>query len=75
MIKSVYWVLRIAAYAACLGGVVLHLNQQPYGIPLVGLGFICFFASYGIRIWLHFKPKRIAAAEPEAEAETESAGE
>ena len=61
-------------YLACLAGIFLHLHQMQaadsgageFGLPLVGLGFIAFFASYALRAWLRFAPRRSDDALPPA---------
>lgn len=70
MITKLYWATRILAYVACLGGVAVHLHHAQadprsanYGLPLIGVGFICFFISYAIRAWMRFAPRRPATEE------------
>lgn len=72
MITKVYWATRILGYLACLAGIFLHLHhlQLPealaanYGLPLVGLGFVAFFASYAIRAWIRLAPRHPASSDP-----------
>jgi hypothetical protein len=68
MITKIYWATRILGYLGCLGGVFLHLHHMQaadprvtnYGIPLIGAGFLFFFASYAIRAWIRLAPRRPA---------------
>ena len=71
MIVKLYWVARIAAYVACLAGILTYLYHQPdadpsvrnLGLGLVGGGFVAFFISYAVRAWLRFGPARAADKE------------
>jgi len=66
MIKKIYWTFRIVGYAACLGGIFFYLAHQAdaadkmrnIGLGIVGIGFLAFFTSYGLRAWLRFGPRR-----------------
>jgi hypothetical protein len=60
MMIKIYWFFRIAAYAACLGGVIWFLAHQTdatggqEGLYAVYAGFVAFFISYAIRFFLRF---------------------
>lgn len=62
MIKKIHWATRIAGYVVSLAGVLFFLAHQTdadpalknLGLGIVGIGFVCFFVSYAIRIWIRF---------------------
>ena len=62
MIIRLYWITRILGYAASLVGVLFYLRHQAdaaadgrnLGLAIVGAGFISFFISYAIRVWVRF---------------------
>ncbi|MBR4189174.1 MAG: hypothetical protein IKQ55_04355 [Kiritimatiellae bacterium] len=60
MMVKIYWFFRIAAYAACLGGVAWFFAHQASpsggqeGLYAVYAGFLAFFVSYAIRFFLRF---------------------
>lgn len=62
MITKIYWIARILGYIACLAGIFYFLAHQPdadpsartLGLGFVGLGFVGFFVSYAIRVWLRY---------------------
>jgi len=66
MIKKLYWAFRLIGYIACLGGIFFYLAHQAdagdemrnLGLGIVGIGFFAFFASYGLRAWLRYAPKK-----------------
>ena len=66
MITKLYWITRVFGYLACLAGIFLYLysradadpRAEQFGLGLVGLGFVGFFASYACRAWLRFGPRR-----------------
>jgi hypothetical protein len=67
MIIKIYWVARVLGYVACMVGIFLFLAHQAdadpatknMGIGLVGIGFLGFFISYALRVWLRFGPRRL----------------
>lgn len=71
MITKIYWAARIAAYVACLAGILTYLYHQPdadpsarnAGLGFVGFGFVAFFISYAIRAWIRLGPGRHANGE------------
>ena len=64
MIVKFYWITRVLGYVASMVGIFLFLynradaNQSlaQTGLGLVGLGFVGFFISYGLRAWLRYRP-------------------
>ena len=66
MITKIYWATRLIGYVVSLVGIFFFLAHQAdadpslrnVGFALVGIGFVSFFASYGIRIWLRFGADR-----------------
>lgn len=60
MMVKIYWFFRIAAYVACLGGVVwfwanrTSANGGQEGLYAVYAGFLAFFVSYAIRFFIRF---------------------
>ena len=64
MIIKFYWITRVLGYVACMVGIFLFLwhktdadqSLAQTGLGLVGLGFVGFFISYGLRAWLRFGP-------------------
>ena len=69
MIIKLYWITRIFGYIASLVGIFMYLGHQAdaspelrnLGLGIVGAGFIAFFVSYAIRVWVRF------GARPDAE--------
>lgn len=65
MIKKFYWAFRLIGYAACLCGIAFYLAHQAdagdegrtLGLGIVGIGFLGFFISYGLRAWMRFAPR------------------
>lgn len=63
MLRKVYFLVRIAAYLLSLAGVFLYLGHRHdadtrlmgIGLELLMAGFICFFVSYGLRMWMSAK--------------------
>jgi hypothetical protein len=72
MIKKIYWTFRIVGYLACLAGIFLFLGHQAdadpalknMGLGIVGFGFVAFFISYALRVWLRCGPRRQPGEEP-----------
>ena len=68
MLTKLYWATRITGYLACLGGIFYYLAHLPEadpatarsGLYFVYAGFLAFFASYALRVWLRFGPRRNA---------------
>lgn len=60
MITKIYWITRLLGYIACLAGIFYYLAHQAdsqasqIGIGIVGFGFVSFFASYALRVWLRY---------------------
>lgn len=63
MMVKIYWFFRIAAYAACIGGVAWFFTHQTdanggqEGLYAVYAGFLAFFVSYALRFFLRFGGK------------------
>ena len=66
MIEKFYFPTRILGYLLSLSGIFMHLHHQQaadprstnYGFLVVGIGFLFFFISYGIRAWIRFQASR-----------------
>ena len=66
MITKIYWATRLIGYVVSLVGIFVFLAHQAdvdpslknAGFGLVGIGFVSFFVSYAIRIWLRFGAAR-----------------
>ena len=66
MITRIYLAIRLAGYVVSLIGIFFFLAHQAdadpslknIGLGLVGIGFVSFFLSYAIRVWLRFGPGR-----------------
>jgi hypothetical protein len=65
MITKFYWLSRILGYLICMIGVFLYLanqtadpNLSQKGFVFIGIGFLFFFFSYALRIWIRFGPGR-----------------
>lgn len=60
MLVRLYWTSRLLAYLLSLAGILLHLYARAdadparanTGLALVGVGFLFFFVSYALRLWL-----------------------
>ena len=71
MITQIYWVIRVIGYIVCLVGIFLFLAHQAdadpalknTGLGIVGAGFVAFFISYALRVWLRYASRRTAAEE------------
>ena len=68
MINKASWVTRLVGYIVSLVGIFLFLYHQGdadpatknLGLGLVGIGFVSFFISYALRVWMRFGPSRPA---------------
>lgn len=64
-LRTVYLVARAAAYLLTLPGVYLYLVHRHdadatlmgWGLRLIMVGFVCFFVSYGLRVWMLIRRK------------------
>lgn len=64
-LRTVYLVARAAAYLLTLPGVYLYLVHRHdadatlmgWGLRLIMAGFIFFFVSYGLRLWIALQRK------------------
>ena len=71
MIAKIYWAARLIGYVVSLLGIFFFLAHQAdvdpslknAGLGLVGIGFVSFFISYAIRIWLRFGSGRPSSEE------------
>ena len=71
MIKTLYWILRILAYACCLAGVAFHFvwRDAGLGIILLTIGFVIFFITYGLWFMMRMSIKRYHQEPEEDDAE------
>ncbi len=64
-LRTVYLVARVAAYLLTLPGVYLYLVHRSdadatlmgWGLRLIMAGFLFFFVSYGLRMWIALQRK------------------
>lgn len=60
MLHRLYWTSRLLAYLLSLAGILLHLYARAdadparanTGLAIVGVGFVFFFISYALRLWI-----------------------
>ena len=68
MIIKLYWITRIIGYVASLAGIFYYLYHQAdvdprtaqCGLAAVGFGFVAFFISYALRVWIRYSVRRSA---------------